>query len=334
MTDDEIKLRESRMRRSTLAADLKDKGKRLSEVRRGSAFDLVAKGGDEITREQFEKLHDVIAAEMEAEMEAAATLAKKAAAVKRKLKLFICALASLMFVLTLSLLGNFFIIFFVVDGQVKTTTTSNGLLEAKNSDMIVKTAIATEDVPLIVAPVLDLDTLADVKMLKASYNDGLNYVEAELGISGVRKYNTTFVEFITTVDGETVEVLNGQASLVRRVEGARPLRYGICSANATCSAFRASGIDANAALDRAAQELKQHGFSAAGKGECVDVPDALVAVHSNSAIHSCAEAGQRGLCSQPSIKRGCCHTCADQSVSAHGRSMQSKGGCPPPPRNG
>jgi len=325
MTDD--KTRDSRMRRSTLALELQDKGKRLSEVRRGSAFDLVAKGGEEITREQFEKLHDVIAAEMEAEMEAAATLAKKAAAVKRKLKLFICALASLMFVLTLSLLGNFFIIFFVVDGQVKTTTTSNGLLEAKNSDMIVKTAVATEDVPLVVAPVLDLDTLAGVKMLKATYNNGKDVVEAELSISGVRKYNTTFVEFITTVPGETVEILNGHVSLVRKELAKRPVRFGICSANATCSAFRASGIDTHAALYEAAAELKKHGFyQESADGQCVDAPDVLVAIHSEYTVRSCAEAGSRGLCGNPSIKEGCCLTCSSAEDSGtHGRSMQSKG---------
>jgi len=332
----EKEARDSRMRRSTLAVELQDKGKRLSEVRRASAFDLVAKGGDEITREQFEKLHDVIAAEMEAEMEAAATLAKKTAAIKRKLKLFICALASLMFVLTLSLLGNFFIVFFVVDGQVKTTTTHNGLLEAKNSDMIVKTATATEDLPLIVAPILDLDTLSSAKSLKVSYNDGLNMVEAELGLAGVRKHNSTFVEFTTTVPGETVEVLNGLAHLVRVHPASvhKPsfrTKHPICSANATCSAFTVGGVDTDDALDRAATELAKHGFvnAADGSGKCVDAPDLLVAVNSHNTVSSCAEAGERGLCDEPAVKQGCCLTCTGRDQPHHGRSMSSKGWCAP-----
>jgi len=342
----------SKSRRSTLALELEDKGLRLSEVRRSSAFDLVSKGGEAITREQFEKLHDVIASEMDKEMEFAAMLAKKTAAAKRKLKLLICASFSLLTVLALSLLGNFFIIFFVVDAQVKTTTTGDNLL-AKGSDKIVKTVIATEDLPLVVAPVLDLDTLAAVKSLKVSYNDGQNeHVQAELGIAGVRKHNSTYVEFMTTVAEETVETLNGQASLVIHPNKANGLaavqKLPICSANTTCSAFRASGVDANSALDKAASELEKHGFLNAedhsrrhlwsgwdGSQQCLDAPNTLVAIHSGNAFKSCAELKEADMCGHPSVKEGCCLTCtgveAPLETPNHGRSMSSKYYCPPSP---
>ena len=121
--------------------------------------------------------------------------------------------------------------------------TSTGLLEVKGSDTIIKTAVATHDVPLIAAPVLGMDILSEVKSLKVVYSTvSSQRVEAQLTVVGVRKHNATFVEFVTSVPGETVEALNGVASLVRYPTSANRLthsvRHGICSANATCSVRR------------------------------------------------------------------------------------------------
>jgi predicted esterase len=80
----------------------------------------------------------------------------------------------------------------------------------------------------------------------------------------VRKHNTTFVEFITDVAGETVEVFNGAARLVRYPAVGSTLlstkRFTICAANATCSAFKASGVDAEAAMLQAKAELEKIGY--------------------------------------------------------------------------
>jgi len=80
----------------------------------------------------------------------------------------------------------------------------------------------------------------------------------------VRKHNSTFVEFVTDVEGEIIEVLNGGAYLTRFPTTQNgfeiPQTYEICSANATCSAFRASGIDVDSALDLAKMQLAESGF--------------------------------------------------------------------------
>jgi hypothetical protein len=185
------------------------------------------------------------------------------------LLLFVAVLVSF---LAASVAANFAVIFTVVDEAITTTTTSSGLLEVKGSDTIAKTAVATQDVPLVVAPALDMDTLSNVRSLRVSYVSGDDVVQAQLSVVAVRKHNATFVEFVTDV-GETVEVLNGVASLLRYAAPS-PTDYGnphirsqsrICAANATCSAFRASGIDADAALDRARADLEAIGVEDAAR---------------------------------------------------------------------
>jgi len=160
----------------------------------------------------------------------------------------------------------------VVDQAITTTTTSTGILEVKGTDTIAKTAAATQDLPLIVAPALDLDTLRQVKSLAVTYRERSNkfhhatlgLVEAAFTVVAVRKHNSTFVEFITDGHAETIQTLNGKASLVRYPTQDNGLREAfemeICAANATCSAFRASGVDVDAALDVAEKSLLEAGF--------------------------------------------------------------------------
>lgn len=85
-----------------------------------------------------------------------------------------------------------------------------------------------------------------------------------MDIVAVRKHNSTFVEFITNIAGESVLALNGRAELIRFPTAANNLkfikRFPICAANATCSAFSVSGIDTAAALDQARAELERNGF--------------------------------------------------------------------------
>jgi hypothetical protein len=181
------------------------------------------------------------------------------------LLLFVAVLVSF---LAASVAANFAVIFSVVDSAITTTTTSTGLLEVKGTDTIAKTATATQDVPLLVAPVLDLETLGNVKSLKVQYYDNDAYsdpIEALLSIVAVRKHNSTYVEFVTDVMGEKIEVINGEAVLVQYPTQTNdlemPKAFEICSANATCSAFKASGIDVDAAYGLAREELHKAGFA-------------------------------------------------------------------------
>jgi len=245
---------------------------RVTDKRKDSLFRLVdTDGSGTIDAQEFAVLYDAIKKDLAEELEKEAALQKEASSARRRVKMLLLFVAVLVSFLAASVAANFAVIFTVVDQAVTTTTTSTGLLEVKGTDTIAKTAIATQDVPFMVAPAMDMDTLSEVKSLKVTYSTGMsgNRVRAQLTVVGVRKHNSTFVEFVTDVAGETVEILNGVASLVRYPNAANrlmtPRKLAICSANVTCSAFRASGIDTNAALATARAELEKAGFRDASR---------------------------------------------------------------------
>jgi len=244
---------------------------RVTDKRQDSLFRLVdTDGSGTIDAQEFAVLYDAIKKDLAEELEKEAQLQKEASSARRRVKMLLLFVAVLVSFLAASVAANFAVIFTVVDQAVTTTASSTGLLEVKGSDTIAKTAIAAQDIPLMVAPALDMDTLSEVKSLKVTYGTGMGQrVQAQLSIVGVRKHNSTFVEFVTDIAGETVETLNGVANLVRYPNAAngltRPRKLAICSANATCSAFRASGIDINAALDLARTELARSGFHEASR---------------------------------------------------------------------
>jgi hypothetical protein len=241
---------------------------RVTDKRKDSLFQLVdTDGSGTIDAQEFAVLYDAIKKDLAEELEKEAALQKEASSARRRLKMLLLFVAVLVSFLAASVAANFAVIFTVVDQAITTTATSAGLLGVKGTDSIAKTAIATEDVPLLVAPVLDLDTLSKVKEIKVKYaeqGDESHMVEAQMAIVAVRKHNATFVEFVSDVPGETIEVLNGLASLSRfpteANELAYPVRETICSANATCSAFKASGIDVDTAFELAKAELDKAGF--------------------------------------------------------------------------
>jgi len=236
---------------------------RVTDKRKDSLFRLVdTDGSGTIDAQEFAVLYDAIKKDLAEELEKEAALQKEASSARRRFKMLLLFVAVLVSFLAASVAANFAVIFTVVDQAITTTTTSSGLLEVKGTGAIAKTAVATEDVPLIAAPALDLSTLAQVKSLKVSYGPLVKRVEAQLSVVAVRKHNSTFVEFVTDVPGETVEMLNGIASLVvyPAWAGAKPKKTRICSSNATCSAFSASGIDAEAAEEAALAALVENGF--------------------------------------------------------------------------
>merc|ERR1719197_1522626 len=223
-----------------------------------------------IEAREFAVLYDAIKKDLEEDLEKQAALEKEASSATRRFKMLLLFVAVLVSFLAASVAANFAVLFTFVDAAITTATTGSGMLEVKGSDTIIKTAIATQDVPLMAAPALDIDTLSEVKSLKVVYSSTLGErIEAQLTVVGVRKHNSTFVEFVTSVGGETVEALNGVASLVRYPTSSNrlttPIKHAICSANATCSAFRTSGIDAAAALDLAKAELEKSGFQNAAR---------------------------------------------------------------------
>jgi len=241
-----------------------ERSSKTHELRKDSLFNMVdeTKTGS-IDKAEFSNLFDVIRSEAEAENNEKMAMAKKQAATKRKTKLFGCVAAVMGVFLAVSVAANFAVIFSVVDGAMKTTVSTTGFLEVKGSDQIVQTAEAMESIPMLVAPVLPIEKLASVKTLKVRYMDGTTTTEAHMSIAGVRKHNSTYVEFITTVPGEVVVLLNGAASLVKNPTFANkfpePLVLPICSANAECSAFHTTGIDTELLMKQATDELTNIG---------------------------------------------------------------------------
>merc|ERR1712110_1184087 len=237
---------------------------RVTDKRKDSLFRLVdADGSGTIDAQEFAVLYDAIKKDLAEELEKEAALAKEASSAKRRFKMLLLFVAVLVSFLAASVAANFAVIFTVVDQAITTTT---GILEVKGSDTIAKTAVATQDLPLVVAPALDLETLAQVKSLNVKYKDShKGVVEASVTVVSVRKHNATFVEFVTSDPNEVIEMLNGEASLVRYPTQTNGLKwvtkYSLCAANATCSAFRASGIDVDAAFDLAREELRNAGFN-------------------------------------------------------------------------
>jgi len=247
----------------------KDDGRHLAI--RDSVFRFVENDDSgTIDAREFAVLYDAIKKDLEEDLEKQAALEKEASSATRRFKMLLLFVAVLVSFLAASVAANFAVLFTFVDAAITTATTGSGMLEVKGSDTIIKTAIATQDVPLMAAPALDIDTLSEVKSLKVVYSSTLGErIEAQLTVVGVRKHNSTFVEFVTSVGGETVEALNGIASLVRYPTNANrlttPIKHAICSANATCSAFRTRGIDVGAALDLARAQLEKSGFQNAAR---------------------------------------------------------------------
>ena len=161
-----------------------------------------------IDKAEFGNLFDVIRAEAEAENNEKMAMAKKQAATARKTKLFGCVAATMGVFLAISVVCNFAVMFSVVDNAVKTTVSHSGFLEVKGSDQIVQTAEATETLPMYLAPVLPFEQLAATKTLKVKYQDGTRVVESQMSVAGVRRHNSTYVEFVTPVPGEVVRVLS------------------------------------------------------------------------------------------------------------------------------
>merc|ERR1719327_150723 len=131
-----------------------------SGARKDSIQRLV--GSDEtgcIDAQEFAVLYDAIKRDLEEDMENNAALEKEASSATRRFKMLLLFVAVLVSFLAASVAANFAVLFTFVDSAITTATTGTGLLEVKGSDQIVKTAVATQDFPLLAAPALDLETL-------------------------------------------------------------------------------------------------------------------------------------------------------------------------------
>merc|ERR1719372_36737 len=132
------------------------KSANAADKRKESLFRLVdTDDSGTIDAQEFAVLYDAIKKDLEEELEKQAALEKEASSATRRFKMLLLFVAVLVSFLAASVAANFAVIFTVVDQAITTSTTSSGLLEVKGTDTIAKTASATQDVPLIIAPALD-----------------------------------------------------------------------------------------------------------------------------------------------------------------------------------
>jgi len=132
------------------------------------------------------------------------------------------------------------------------------------------TAEALVSVPMLLAPVLPLDKLIKVKSISTTYFDTVSnqQVEAHSQIVEVRKYNTTFVEFVTSVPGRNIAILNGEAFILDKAANdnvldvlspnstnAQAQFLPICVADVSCSAFKVEALNIDLYTNLAQIEL-------------------------------------------------------------------------------
>ena len=144
----------------------------VSDIRKQSLFGIMDKDGTgTIDKAEFDKLYDVIEKETAQHLADQLAMQERQERHLRRVKVLACVSFVLLGFLMLSASSNFALTLLAVDSQMKTTTDASGAMTVKGGDSIVKTAVATEDIPMIAAPVLDFETLAAVKSLKVKYGE-------------------------------------------------------------------------------------------------------------------------------------------------------------------
>ena len=199
-----------------------------------------------ISRGEFEELHKLVVADAQRDAAKLIEQSARTTRAKRKNKALFGFSCVLFLSLVTSVFANLGMIYWIVNTQVRTEADeSSATLTAKDTNgTVVKVATARQSVPLRLAPLLPIDTLAEVKTLTLTRPSDANASEVVVeahAIDAVSWHSQTKVDF-HTARGMTIEVADGAATLRNSAGATAP----ICSAEASCSAFQASGIDVDA----------------------------------------------------------------------------------------
>jgi hypothetical protein len=199
-----------------------------------------------ISRDEFEELHKLVVADAQRDAAKLIEQSARTTRAKRKQKALFGFSCVLFLSLVTSVFANLGMIYWIVNTQVRTEADeSSATLTAKDTNgTVVKVATAQQSVPLRLAPLLPIDTLAEVKTLTLTRPSDANASEVVVeahAIDAVSWHSQTKVDF-HTARGMTIEVADGAATLRNSAGATAP----ICSAEASCSAFQASGIDVDA----------------------------------------------------------------------------------------
>jgi len=200
---------------------------------------------------------------------------------KKLTRMLVGAIAVIIVMFTIMFAGMFIVTTWSAE-SVKDSEMSGetGFLQPKGSDRIAQVAVAEEYVPLYIAPVMAHEALSHVTHLsvKVGYpylsnadasvplpEDTLvEEVTVAYTVTGFVWQSKTKMHF-TSTQGDEIHIDGYDAWVV----AASGKRYDVCAADATCSSFKASGIDVDAIdaemdrLDeeRASAEAGEHGPS-------------------------------------------------------------------------
>ena len=154
--------------------------------------------------------------------------------------------------------ANIAIVFSIVDMSVTSAAdSSTGVVAVKGTDLISRTAVAEEAVPLGLAPVMDFDVLDKVTQLRVSMvpqylppgfstdfddlpisPDYDEMLKIKYSVTGYVWLSDTRMFFRTDL-GDQIHIDNG----IAWVKGVDGIEYPACAGNSTCAAFKASGVD-------------------------------------------------------------------------------------------
>lgn len=187
-----------------------------------------------IDRKEFVGLFDMMRRHVSDEHARERSQEAKLERSKKRTKAWACFGFVAVSLLALSIAGNAFAAFIIVDGNVKTSAQSSGVMNVKGTDKIAKTAEATTIAPLIVAPLLPSEMLDRLKSVRLTRDDPMNnaIIKEQYTLVGHTWRNSTSMT-LHTVRGDTIEIVNGNADLV--ISGTR---YPVCEADVTCSALK------------------------------------------------------------------------------------------------
>lgn len=268
----------------TLAEKVGADGRKTYQHRSQSLFKAVdTDGSGQIDKAEFGKLYDLIKVECEAELAKEAQLEKDAKRSKRQMKMAFCV-AGLMFAALLIVISAMAgVTYALIEGTKETHVKGSTMIGTDGTP--VGTTESLVSVPMYVAPVLPLSTLAKVKSVDVTIAEKTAFyknVKTHMTIVEVRKFNSTFVEMLSSIDGRSLVIINGQAYVLSlpaksgrgiqavlnneltAAESAASKIYPVCSADVECSAFKVSDADVSQLTSQADTELTNIGIAAAG----------------------------------------------------------------------
>ena len=178
-----------------------------------------------ISRDEFEELHKLVVADAQRDAAKLIEQSARTTRAKRKNKALFGFSCALFLSLVTSVFANLGMIYWIVNTQVRTEADeASATLTAKDTNgTVVKVATAQQSVPLRLAPLLPIDTLAEVKTLTLTRPSDANASEVVVeahAIDAVSWHSQTKVDFRTARDDDRGRRRRGDAAQLGGRDGA------------------------------------------------------------------------------------------------------------------